>query len=480
MSQLELNERYYLESHWDSWIGPRVATANPDSQQIMAEVERIFQEANKVRECVDRHRRALTGRPATWQFSIDGEEQDLEDADALLRRQLGWMLPRSASRRTTPSGSQVHFPHAIAEAVHNRLLGGTGYLRLWQPQRFQSAPEYRRVALHSPAPGAIEFEDDADGFPVRCKYRYSSEGQSLTEVQELQDNGQTKFWTATSGGEVLPGSESMLDLGGRFTVVSLQGNPIVTPAIRRLQDGLNFILTMIPRNLLFGGFLRDVVINGLPPGEFDAQGSFLPDPAGWQEGPGLKLEVKGLPLFDNEGNVSGYTTPSLETREPVDVSPFLEAAKAQISILYEQFGQGFVLGADLSISGVSRVQQRADFALAAAEDAAALSAALSGLYTAAYLMIAPTKGDLDVLVDVPLAIAEPTAEEQAQTRENYNAKLMDIATAMARIGIKNPEEEILRIENREAAAASARSPTNDELLNPSDLPDPNKEDDENA
>ena len=468
MDLLELNEQYYCESGWESWIGPRwVASSDEDARivnSLREEVERIFQEANKIRECVDRHRRVLTAKPAAWQLHSDGKPYEDEAAKEALSRLLGWMIPKSSRSRYSPkTQTPLHFPNAIAEAVHVRLLGGTGYLRLWKPQRFRSAPLHRQVALHSPDPSAIEFVEDADGFPYQVKYRYEENNTTFTEVQELRADGKTHFWTEDEAGKKT--DEYTLDLGGRFTVVRIQGTPIVSEAVRRLQDGINYVLTLKIRNLQYGGFLRDVIMNALPPGDFDDAGRFIPDSAGWAEGPGQKLELRGMPLFDEEGNIKSYTQPSVDTRNPVDVESFLKSFRSSVALMYEAFGQGHILANDAVLSGVSRQQLRMDFALSASEDEAALRVALSDLYAAAYLLTAPTAPpELDVIVEPRLAIAELMPEEQQAVINLYNADLRSQQSAMSLVGVENPEAEIKQIDDRKKQRMRSREATLEDLL----------------
>jgi hypothetical protein len=148
---LGLNEWYYAGDHWQSWIGPRIKADSAGGLEVMQEVERVFQEANKVKECVDRHRRALTAKPAAWSLLSNGEALDDEAIESFIKMQWGWMLPRSGREREVANydtrrwqdprslvnqqeskyNGPLSCPNAIAEAMHNRLLGGKGYLRLW-------------------------------------------------------------------------------------------------------------------------------------------------------------------------------------------------------------------------------------------------------------------------------------------------------------------------------------------------------------
>lgn len=483
MGVLELNERYYSDSHWFAWIGPRLAQVDAESIRVNAEVERVFQEANKIAECVDRHRRALTAKPAGWSFA----DSPGEEAEQLMNQILGWMIPRSARSRLPKHGKeQIAFPNAIAEAVHYRLLGGKGYLRLWLPKRFDQAQPWQRVALHAPHPDSVEVERDADGFPFRITYSYKVNSKAFKEVQELDASGKTVFKVLDEAGEIQPDSEETLDLGGRMTIAILEGRPIVNESVRRLQNGINYTLTLMIRNLQYGGFLRDIIINGMPPGSYNDSGVFIPDEDGWVEGPGAKLEVTGLPIFDSEGNVTGYTTPSVNTRNPVDVKSYLDAYRASSAMVYEAFGQGHVLASDMAVSGMSRVQMRQDFVTACSEDSASLRVAISDTYACAYLLATQASDPgraLDIIVDPRLTISELSPEESGALVNVHSARLRSTHSTMAMLGVENPEAEMAAIEEEskkrmEAAQLNRDMFLDDEEEEDADGDDPPNNDDQ--
>lgn len=475
MDDYQINQQYYAGDHWKTWIGPQVRGSDLEAHRVMREVERVFQDCNKIKECVNRHRRALTAKRPRFKVLADGESKEDAAIAALMSRWLGYALPRSARPRPQDRDEdKVVLPHAIAEAVHDRLLGGVGYLRLWLPERLQKFPEHRRVALHSPPPTSVEVLEDDEGFPIEYRYHFTRDDQPMVEIQQINEQGQTVFWVDVAGNAApdqrsTPGDEAKperLNLGGRFTIARLRGSPLITKPIRRKQDGLNFILTMMIRNLQFGGFLRDVIINGMPPGEFDENGQFLPDPEGWVEGMGEKLEVAGVPIFDPQtGAVVGYSTPSVQTREPVNVETFLKGIQAVCALLYEEFGQGHILASDIALSGVSRQQLRQDFVLACGEDASDVAVQLSDLFGAAYaLMRKGSPPTLEFDVQLQLSISEKTPDELNGIAALFNADLRSQRTAMAETGIENPDAEIEQIEAEKERRMQAMQPDIEELL----------------
>jgi hypothetical protein len=312
-------------------------------------------------------------------------------------------------------------------------------------------PVERRVALHAPHPNDVEVIRDAAKLPRQIRYTYTGDDdQTYVEVQELGDDGLTYFWTEDSGGDRF--DESSLNLGGRFTIQEIAGPPLISQSIRQQQDGLNYLLTIWLRGLQYAGFLEDIITNGLPPGTFDEDGTFIPAQQGLRRGPGATQWISGRPILDPEtGSVTGYTTPAINTKQPVDVTSFDTTVKAQIAGLYEEFGQAHILGADTQLSGVSRVQLRQDFVLSCQEDAAALRIALSDLFACTLLLVGQASPDIRIAVEPRLAIAEPLPEEKDVTRADYEADLLSQHTAMARNGVDDPDAEIERINEEKKA-----------------------------
>ena len=429
---LRENRDYYSGNTWQFWIGARVAHGSPQYLEIMNEVFRVFQSANKIQECIDRHRRALISKPPIWYFTNpEGDRTPASTADLKLQRLIDrW------SRRKNP----------LVEALTATLLEGKGYLRLWSPVQSANSPNpYDRISIHSPAPGSVEIKRDGDDFIQEIKYRYSdSQNQPLIERQYLNPQGLTVFETIR-GKETI--EQIVLNLGGGFSIVEMQREPLITDTIKRAQNGINYALTMLIRNIGYSGFLRELILNGQPPGEWVEDRSqpngqkFVPNAEGFETSPGITNFVMGAPTYDAGGNITGYTSPNVNVRQPIDPSMFLETVQAEIKIIYESMGQGHILATDSQLSGVSRVQLRQDFVTAIGEDALAISGALAEIYKSALLMLDPESANLDLVVKCQLSVSQPTPEEMREIRANYQAGLLSRSTAMSLMGIDNPDAE---------------------------------------
>jgi len=422
----------------------------------MSEVSRVFQSANKIQECVDRHRRALIGKPPIWYFTNpEGDRTPAGTADLKLQRLIDrW------SRRKNP----------LIEALTNTLLEGKGYLRLWSPAQTAISPNpYDRISIHSPAPGSVEIKRDGDGFIQEINYSYSdSQNQPLIERQYLNPEGLTVFETLR-GQTII--EQIALNLGGGFSVVEIGREPLITETIKRAQNAINYALTMLIRNIGYSGFLRELILNGQPPGDWvedrthpDGQ-RFVPNAEGFETSPGTTNFVMGAPTYDASGNITGYTSPNVNVRQPIDPSMFLETVQAEIKIIYEAIGQGHILATDSQLSGVSRVQLRQDFVTALGEDALAIGGALAEIYKSALLMIDPKSANLDLVVKCQLSVSQPTPEEMREIRANYQGGLFSRSTAMAMLGIDNPDAEAELIAEEQAQRSQ-----------PTQFPDPDQAD----
>lgn len=447
---IEENLAYYEGDTWPYWVGPYLPADDPKSAEVMNEVKRVFQSANKIRECVNRHRRALIGNPPKWFFSINGERNDnLSDAE----RQLQQLLLRWKQLNL---GTQ----NAVQTAVTNFLIYGTGYLRLWSPTRFANSENpLFRVAIHSPPIGAVEVVRDEAGFIEEIKYTYEEDDQLRMEIQRIDEAGLTVFRIEDGSGNILSDEfgdmEFSLDLGGRYTIYELKRHEtLLSRSAKQAQNAINFQLTLMLRNSTFAGFLREIITNAQPPGEWRTDGSgkevFIPAAESIATGPATTTFLTGIPLYDDQGGVRGYAQPGVSQRQPVSVDTFLTAARAFVAIIYEEMGQSHLLSSDAVISGVSRVQLRQDFETALREDGDTVAAGLSSIYAAAFLMLNQENvlaySGLDVVTQLSYSVSKPLPEELSENRENYRAGLRSRVTAMADSGIDDVDAEVALIE----------------------------------
>jgi len=457
------NFNYYFGRTWQYWIG---VTPDPNDLKGYDRLEKAFQQANKVRECVQRLKRTLIGFKPNWNIEDNqGEVLQGDNIDAfnnLISKWLDLQYKRVTSQET-------RYMNPLHKATRDMLVCGEGYLRLWQPQRYANSqdPVYR-VALHSPDFDAIKYKYDDDGLLDQIEYRYESDTAFYTETQRVNyDTGLTEFtYTDDKGDPVLDDDGDLIDfavdLSGNYTIQKISGQYMITESVKRLQNQLNYILTLMSRNLEYAGFRERVMFNAQPPGEWTTNGigqqEFKPSD-NYKMGAGQTSYIQGYPIFDEANNITGYSNPSAVYSEPIDSSNFIEAISFIIRLIYEECGQGHILGNDQQISGISRQQMRVDFQSALIDYKNNVEQGIAAtLEVAAMLMGVGFPTDVNLIVNLNLNEADPTADRLNGIIQAFNAGLYSRETAMHQIGIKDPKAEISLIdEELEAAIASTNN-----------------------
>jgi hypothetical protein len=447
----------YNGDHWDFWIGPKVDENEPNAQEFNAAIERVFQTNNLIRNCIDRHVRALIGRFPNWFFkdaSGDRVETEPEEGDeaapnsAATEAEL--LIQRWIDRIQSLSQTQeADMGDPFKKAVKDLAVTDTAYLRIWTPEKFKEAKDpIRRVAIHSPDIGAIEFIYDKDKFLEKIYYRYQVDNVDYIESQSIDEaTGETVIQTLDSNEkQLLDDEEIRLNLGGRYTVYKMSAPSLITQSARDAQSAANFVLTMLMRNLEQAGFLERIILGAQPPGHWDDVNgvkTFVPD-NNFKIGVGQTAFIQGTPNFDAEDNITGYSNPSVNYREPVNVETFERSHVLATSIIYHQMGQGHLLATDLNMSGIARVQSRQDFDTTLEEHRNTVQSAIGGILGAALMLMVDNPEayeGLDVAVQLRLSTSKPLPEELEQNRKDFEGGLKARTTAMSATGIEDPDAE---------------------------------------
>lgn len=438
LENFQENWEYYTgKTAWKNWIGPNLKLDSNSDRRTMDEVRRVFQSFNIIQPVVNRHMRSLVGLPYDWK--IVTEQGDYEgDADELIK---GFLR----HQRTLPGTKTNYLQQATLYALCHPQ--GKGYLRVYSPVKLNKRDGMSRLAIHAPSPDTVIVERDGDEFIRKITYSYWQDEVGWKERQFLDDNGVTRF-------EIFKQNKLEkqfgLNLGDRYSIYEISLSPLISDSLKRNQNAINHALTMMVRNSEFSGFLRDIILNGQPPGKWDIdqQGNevFIPSPEPMPVGPGIINYVQGNPLYDAQGQLTGYTSPSLSTHEPTSPQAFIDSIRFYTSLIYEQTGQTFVLGNDLPVSGISRQQSRADFIAQLQGDAELVADAISNVYLTVLLMGNQKSSedylDLSVTVTPKLSINTPTAEEQTAIRQDYAAGLLSRRTAIALQGQADADTEL--------------------------------------
>jgi hypothetical protein len=360
------NWDYYNGGHFQFWIGVKPSTDTEEGRLIQEEIERMFQEVNMVAEVTNRHADALLGKDPAAYFSRGESEIGEPELDAA-NTQLTQLLEDILGN---PLGDS-EFPDALYESVVSLLVGGVAYLRATTVEG--------KAYLHCPPIESVNvLERNAVGSIVKIEYFYTEGEERRKEIQYFDDKKLTVFEyyrkkVDSDEYEESPYETFKLNLNGQLTITEARRRPLITKSMKTAQNALNHAATLIPRNNHVSGFISRIFLNAKVPGEFvvNQLGDrvFQPDPDAIVYAPGMLNFVSGIPLRDAEGNVTGLTSPTVHTEQPIDVTSFIESARFSVGTIYSQANQAHLLANDLLLSGRARVELRNDFVISLQKDA---------------------------------------------------------------------------------------------------------------
>lgn len=440
--QHEDNLHYYHGDHWRFWCGPTLPLTTPNYGEKMAQLERVFQSANILAECISNWKNGLISEPFTWYLKgKDDERTEAPEAEKQVQRWLDWVNQQSATTDLKMTNFQQSNPWS--EFVLSLGVLGEGNLRLWQPRKFEDDPDpVRRIHLHSPKAGSVDAERDEDGFVEQVSYSY---GNGKKEVQKLNESGVLEV--------IVEGDETAepltIDTGGRWTVHQAQAPSLLTKSIKQLQNAINHSLTMKLRNNELSGFRERVFLNGQAPGEWvddpSAPGGQKFIPGGELErGPGIDQYVYGIPTGDTM--TPGYTTPQIHESEPIAISAFAESIEVDRQLMYLAFRQGHLLSSgDAGMSGESRIQLRQSFELDLRGWKLPVEGAIADVLNVVLRLLG--FAELEAVVTLNITTGKLSAEERKQVIDEFNAGLLSRATAIAKLGtVSDVDAELALIE----------------------------------
>lgn len=387
--EAEANELFLSGDHWQDgtgWIGPVPPTEDTDREDTLALIRTSFTSRNVLREIVMRRVRGVIGKEP--RFGVVPRavttETELAEAQKKAKLEIEAALTEWWDRR------KAH--KALERATIRACWATRGPLRVYipaalvpdgetVPRQPDLASALRFIHVESLNPFSATVASDIDtGDEVGILLTANEEGDEISELVFLGEakpgadvaERPTVFRTITEDTDV-PDDEDApserdgdvtMQLGGRITMALIESDLLISTQLQQMQRALNLCLTMIPHNIVTGGFLERIILNGLPPGhwEKDAHGrktKFIREP--FETGPSVTSWVSGIEIPNKDGSVS-VTSPSVSWRPPTDPEFASKAKRSIYQDMLEEADQAHVLiSGDAMASAVARVQARADF-----------------------------------------------------------------------------------------------------------------------
>lgn len=474
--------QFYQGDHWQDgkgWVGPRRPEGDEGYVEELNEIERGFVSRNAIAEVVERHVQGVLGRLPHWYLAPqrpieDGKEPSPEEtalineANALLtgwwdkRKALVYLQRALAYALNAERGAvRLYIPRGLLQELQQQpapvVPGGNGAGGVKITAR-DMAQALDLVFLEAPRPDMANMVKDPDterqaavlvqetmgigeggqesreqqAEVVYLADRANSAQPLLTVIRMLTQNGRDRRITA--------------NLGGRLTIAQIQRKALINLQVHQQQTALNLAESMIPRNVVTGGFLERIFFNAMPPGYWvkdDASPGgkkFIQNPL--MTGAGRNTFLQGTQYKGKEGETI-LANPSAQFREPIEVSAPVSAREAHYASILEETKQTHILLNDEATpSGKSREQARADYesslfnsqepvesvgrwlletVLALAEN----FTGQEGKYT----------GKLRVVFECRLNTGPISVEERKQNQSEVEDGLLDQQTAMAANGV---------------------------------------------
>lgn len=462
---IAVNELFYCGDHWQcgaGWSGP-IPPQGAGYARIMAEIQRAFVSKNAVKETVGRHVGGVVGREPIWSLTVrralaeseepSAEEQALiKEAEALLtewwdQRGLHTLIQKATATllRSERAALRLFVPHGTL--IDGRVPLSdlrSALLRIYvdHPEPAQAAVLTDTTTMQE---GGVFICDDDDGHTY-------AELSMLDPAVPVGQPGRETILRSISDAQT---EEVRLDLAGHLLLHEMRRDVLISEQVRQHQKLLNLALTMLSRNVVQGGFLERIITNGLPPGTWEkdpATGQDRYVPQAMNVGAGTTNFINGLPIKDEKGNITGYTSAGVTYRDPVSVDTFRDTRQvAYFGILEETHQLHAAIAGDATASGESRRQAMADFIVDLLlslpeinkagrwllETSLALSAIFSG-----------QSGRFDALRATFGCRIDPgplSADDLRLIIELVKSKLMSRETGMSRVGIEDVTAEIARL-----------------------------------
>lgn len=464
LNRADIKEKFYNGDFFKFWSGPMPPENDPSYTQTREKIERVFHSANIIKELIDRECTALIGQSPHWYLKgTNGDrlpEGSLAEID--LQVVLDWIEELAASQES------VH-GDPITKAVTDMLVTGIGYLALYEPKRYINSSDFEKhIGLYSPDRAAIRYKRDSDGV-IEWVERYY--GNNRKEVQYL-DETQLLHIDVYEDESLLEDESFVTDTGGKYTVYELSSDSMISESLMQCQNSINKTLTMKSLNNELGGFLERVVTSGLPPGRIEDDPSapggykYVPTDAPIEVGAGRTTFIQPIPIYGDGGQITSYTNPNVNYREPVNSEAFASSLEIDFTLAYREARQSHLLSVgDGRLAGVSRESIKADHIAALEKRSRVIEVALRSIYSVILWRLAALRGKdeyrlLQPVVQLRLSVGKSLPEERDAMLSFQQAGLISKATAITLSGFtddSDAEIALLKEEEQERNATQTAS-----------------------
>lgn len=462
LAEIRTRRSFDADDHWQNGEGFIGQLPTGDSASERTELLRkAFSPEDVVSEILDTHVQNVLGNDPV--ISIETEEnQDLSaEMLELLDTIKEWFDERGNADVLAEAlrGARRESASVLRAFIPSGMIDGEGRISAKDLKEALSKIWIRHENIDT----AGVLVDDATATElglVTYRMKVNDVDVSLTEYAYLDQQGRTIWGTASAhtdgmGSEV---AEPFL-LNGKLPIYQLKAKALVTTSVCQAQRAINLSGTMLTRNNNLAGSRERLAIGVQPPGEWtettgeDGTVTRAFVPREMATGPATMNFLSAQALYDEDGLTKSLANPNIIFTDPVPVNTFIETSAHWRRIMYAKAKMlHLLMSDDATASGRSRIEARKEFQASLNESKQIVDAAGKWMIEVALGIAAHFIGkpgaflDVSAKFDSQVSTIELTPEEIAQIRDDFEAGMIDLKTALELRGFKNVDEILERVE----------------------------------
>jgi hypothetical protein len=460
-----VSRRFGEGDHWQGgtqWGGPAIPTDMEGYGPTLVSLEKDQVPIPLIEEITDRHVTGVIGREMAFEVELNRELKEGQKLSAEEESDLAILNEALGAFYDNNDGQSVMYDYVT------NYCSGRGVLRFLIPPDtipdtgILTASDVRKAVdyfyFEAPSWEAAGVYVDKGSMKPYGIYLYAEDTGTKTvskaDVTFVDTDGQTVFRTFVDD-VIEEDSERRDDCNGRIWIYQATTNkPLIGKPQIALQRKLNFLNFILPKNAAYAGFRARHTVN--------IERATDPDtgaPTDPTVGPSSIMQWQSTSYVDKDGNRRPGAG-QLVIEEPVDSSPIRADIMHMKFQLLESCNQLHVLiSGDATVSAVSRVQARGEFADSLLKTKPKVEKVMRDLLTTVICMACKTANDTGLLerfkknyrvrVDVKPDAGPLTPEERRALIELAAAGQVSKETAMVLQGIEDVSGELNKLE-REA------------------------------
>lgn len=346
--------RFYFGDHWqDEWgfIGQLPPNSLPGSASMKADIKKGFVADNVIKEVVKTHVGGILGREPSWSFLESVGERETERTP--LEKESGETLTRWWNDRKALKDFQKAARILVCEGtVVRRVFFPRAYGNLTATKLIDALNSIYFETCYADQAGAFTDPDTMRDIGVYLFDEVNDRNEVTTKCAELSylnDDGDTVCKVVKDRGA--PVEYGPYPLGGHLLIYEMTRDPLITDQVQSNQRALNLAHTQMIRNVNLAGSRERTITNAQPPKPKSDKSTVTTDtaktadgrfPGTYKTGAGAINFVMGYPIHDENGNIVGYTNPTVNIADPVSVETFKETIAQERAAIYSQCHQRHV------------------------------------------------------------------------------------------------------------------------------------------